>query len=123
MGRKKQKGHLILIGGAEDKVYNKVILQRFFTLAGGKKSRIVVLPTASSHPAAGELYRKIFSEWGASVDLLFIDNRTDANSAEHVNVLRGAGGIFLTGGDQLKITSVLGGSNIANALFKAYEAG
>lgn len=108
MPRKKVKGHLVLIGGAEDKVYNKVILQDFFHLAGGTQARIVVLPTASSFPGVGELYRKILCEWGAACDLLFIDTRADADSDEHVEILREATGIFLAGGDQLKITSVRG---------------
>jgi len=120
LARKKIKGHLVLIGGAEDKVYNKMILQDFFQLAGGKKSRIIVLPTASNFPKIGELYRKIFTDWGATVDLLRIDTRADADSAEHVNLLRDGTGVFLTGGDQLRITSLLGGTQISNALQKSY---
>lgn len=118
--RKRVKGHLVLIGGAEDKVYSKLILQHFFHLAGGKGSRIIVLPTASNFPDVGELYCKIFSEWGASADVLFIDNRSDAESQEYEKLLKAATGIFLTGGDQLKITSVLGGSRLAEVLFRAY---
>jgi cyanophycinase len=122
--RKKVKGHLVLIGGAEDKVYNKLILQDFFRLSGEENARIVVLPTASSFPGVGEVYRKIFSAWGARSELLFIDNRRDAESAEHVKILKEATGVFLTGGDQLKITSVLGGSQVSNALFQAsFERG
>jgi cyanophycinase len=118
--RKRVKGHLVLIGGAEDKVYSKLILQHFFQLSGGKGSRIVVLPTASNFPDVGELYCRIFQDWGASADVLSIENRADADSQENAKLIRSATGIFLTGGDQLKITSVLGGTRIAEILFRAY---
>lgn len=120
MQRKRVKGHLVLIGGAEDKVYSKLILQHFFHLSGGKGSRIVVLPTASNFPDVGELYCQIFADWGASATVLSIENRADADSQENARLLKGATGIFLTGGDQLKITSVLGGTKVAEMLFRAY---
>lgn len=120
MQRKRVQGHLVLIGGAEDKVYSKLILQHFFHLSGGKGSRIVVLPTASNFPDVGELYCRIFADWGASATVLSIENRADADSQENARLLKSATGIFLTGGDQLKITSVLGGTKVAEMLFRAY---
>lgn len=120
MQRKRLQGHLVLIGGAEDKVYSKLILQHFFHLSGGKGSRIVVLPTASNFPDVGELYCRIFADWGASATVLSIENRADADSQENARLLKSATGIFLTGGDQLKITSVLGGTKVAEMLFRAY---
>lgn len=119
MPRKKNRGHLVLIGGAEDKVYSKTILQDFFQLAGGENADIIVLPTASNSSDVGEVYAKIFSEWGASSRVLRIDTRADADSTDNVHQLRTATGIFLTGGDQLKITSTLGGSEVAKAIFKS----
>ena len=60
------EGHVIIIGGAEDKVREKVILNRFVALAGGPDARIAVISTASSlGPLAGEMYRRIFGELGA----------------------------------------------------------
>ena len=52
------KGHVIVIGGAEDKVRDRVILSRFVELAGGPDARLAVISTASSLGAeAGERYR------------------------------------------------------------------
>src|SRR5262249_47489421 len=68
----------------------------------------------------GTLYRSIFTEWGGSASVININNRADADASENVRQLQEATGVFLTGGDQLKITSTLGGSKIAAALFKSY---
>ena len=60
-------GTVIIIGGAEDKVRDRVILSRFVPLAGGQDARIAVICTASSlGMEAGELYRQIFSELGVA---------------------------------------------------------
>ena len=59
-------GTVIIIGGAEDKVRDRVILGRFVALAGGRDAQIAVISTASSlGPEAGERYRAIFTELGA----------------------------------------------------------
>ena len=60
-------GTVIIIGGAEDKVRDRVILGRFVALAGGRDAQIAVISTASSlGPEAGERYRAIFTELGAA---------------------------------------------------------
>ena len=56
-------GHLIVIGGAEDKIRDRVILSRFVALAGGREARIAVVATASSFAAeVGERYREVFTD-------------------------------------------------------------
>ena len=65
--RQMTEGHVIIIGGAEDKVRERVILTRFIKLAGGPDARIAVISTASSlGPLAGEMYRQVFGELGAA---------------------------------------------------------
>ena len=122
MVKKPARGHLLIIGGAEDKFNDRRILQEFFRLSGGKEARIVVLPTASRSTALGNLYRDIFTEWGAECAVMTIDNRLDAENPKAVAQLRDATGIFLTGGDQLRITSLLGGTRVASALCRAFFA-
>ena len=59
-------GTVIIIGGAEDKVRDRVILGRFVALAGGRDATIAVISTASSlGTEAGERYRQIFTELGS----------------------------------------------------------
>lgn len=117
-------GRLVIIGGAEDKQGECVILKTFFRLAGGRDGRFLVLSTASEDPSAGEEYRRLFLEMGAAeVRVLAVQSRREAAQAELGNIFREAGGIFLTGGDQLRITGILGGSVLGNALVKAYFSG
>src|SRR6266568_1720128 len=79
--RKVTEGHVIIIGGAEDKVRERVILTRFIKLAGGADARIAVISTASSlGPLAGEMYRRVFGELGAAeVHPIHTVTRTQAN--------------------------------------------
>src|SRR6187200_287826 len=103
-------GTVIIIGGAEDKVRDRVILNRFVTLAGGRDATIVVISTASSlGTEAGERYRQIFSDLGvASVRPLHATSRPQANDESSALLLRDATGVFLTGGNQLKLASIIG---------------
>jgi cyanophycinase len=99
------------IGGAEDKFRNRVILSRFAELAGGLDARIVVIPTASSIESAGERYKAIFLGMGVQqVDIAVIGDRPDANSDLIAGLIRQATGIFMTGGNQMRLASILGGT-------------
>src|SRR5687768_9603842 len=99
------EGHVIIIGGAEDKVRERVILNRFIKLAGGRDARIAVISTASSlGPLAGEMYRRVFGELGAAeVHPIHAVNRTQANDPDAARTVRDATGIFMTGGNQLRL--------------------
>src|SRR5213083_801044 len=92
------EGTVIIIGGAEDKVRDRVILTRFVSLAGGADARIMVISTASSLGAeAGERYRGIFRDLNvASILTLHAVSRSQANDEKSAMVARDATGIFLT---------------------------
>jgi cyanophycinase len=98
---KARPGPVMLIGGAEDKLDDRVILSRFIALAGGPEARIVVISTASSlGDAAAELYRQVFLRLGAT-DVVGLRplTRRDANSAKLAASVKDATGVFLTGGN------------------------
>jgi cyanophycinase len=118
-------GTVIVIGGAEDKVRDRVILGRFVALAGGKDARIAVISTASSlGPEAGERYREIFTELGAAaVRPLHAVTRTQANDEYAAHLVRDASGVFLTGGNQLRLSSTIGGTRLADAIMARFQAG
>jgi cyanophycinase len=118
-------GHVIIIGGAEDKVRERVILTRFVALAGGPDARIAVISTASSlGPLAGEMYRRVFGELGArDVHPIHAMTRAQANDGRHANAVRQATGIFLTGGNQLRLSSTIGGTELAQAVIRRHEEG
>jgi cyanophycinase len=118
-------GTVIVIGGAEDKVRDRVILGRFVALAGGRDAQIAVISTASSLGAeAGERYREVFTELGAAaVRPLHAVTRTQANDDHAARIVRDASGVFMTGGNQLRLSSTIGGTRLADAILTRFQAG
>lgn len=107
----KPRGLLFAIGGGEDKEGDCTILTEFVRMAGGEKSRIVVMTAATDEPEeAGAEYLKVFKRLGAkSTRMVDVSTRQDASDAESLAVLEQATGVFFTGGDQLHVTSLIGG--------------
>src|SRR4029453_15853663 len=105
-------GPVMLIGGAEDKRRNKAILSRFVAFAGGAEASIVVVSTASSlGDMATEIYRELFEGLGVSkVTGIRPDDRDQADDPEVAAPLTTASGVFLTGGNQLRLSSAVGGT-------------
>jgi cyanophycinase len=119
-------GLLIAIGGAEDKTRERVILRYFLEAAGGSDASVVVLATASEVPETGERYADLFLALRAeNVEVLKIETREDAMAAgdEAHDLLEYATGLFITGGSQLKLSSVLGGTEIARTIRARHQAG
>ena len=118
------RGVLMPIGGAEDKLDDMVILSTFAQLAGGKDARIVIVPTASSIETAGLRYKAIFM--GMGVDLakvVYIGSRDDANSESVSRHVSEATGIFLTGGNQMRLSAMIGGTHFEKAVRGANARG
>jgi cyanophycinase len=115
----------MIIGGAEDKLKDRVILDRFVSMAGGPTARIAVISTASSlGDAATELYRELFTHLGAeSVSGLRPVIREEANEPSAAGVIDEATGVFLTGGNQLRLASVVSGTRLGAALLQAHQRG
>jgi cyanophycinase len=115
----------MVIGGAEDKLGERVILSRFVQLAGGDQARIAVISTASSlGDAATELYRQILTRVGATkVTGLRPETREEANDPRTIEALNDATGIFMTGGNQLRLSSVIGGTKLGAAILDAHGRG
>ena len=111
------RGYIIPVGGAEAKMGSPLILKRFVRLSGGRDARIVVIPTASQLADTGDRYVAIFKELGARrVQSLELDTRADCDDEQSLEALERADGIFLTGGNQLRLATTLGGTPIAKAL-------
>jgi cyanophycinase len=116
-------GHLVIIGGHEDRKRDMEILTRFVELAGGKDAKIVVISAASS--IAGEMwqiYDKAFGELGVQNRVhLHLQSRQDANDEEHIRDIRDATGIFMTGGDQKRLLAIIGGTALDTAMHTALK--
>ncbi len=103
------KTAVLVIGGAEDKVHGREILHTFFCRAGSTDAHIAIIPSASREPALiGARYLSIFAEMGAKqVDILDIRERQQCEEAYIQECLEACTGVFLTGGDQLRLCAVL----------------
>ncbi len=118
-------GHLLIIGGAEDKLRQRQILARFVSLAGGADARVVVISTASSlGDEATDLYLSLFRQMGVTdVRGMRPLVRDDANDRRLVDMLADATGVFMTGGNQLRLSSVIAGTRLGRALTERHRHG
>jgi cyanophycinase len=111
-------GHLLVIGGAEDKYNERRILRKFLQLAGDKDANILILPLASDFPEfAADVYVQAFRKLGvANPRVLRAVSRQDVIAADVDALLDGVTGIFISGGDQMRLTSILGGTKLARKI-------
>ncbi len=112
-----QRGWIVPIGGAEDKESRRRILKRFVQLCGGRDARIAIVPTASRLPDTGSRYEDLFQRLEAgSATALDIQTREDGEREDVLRVLEAADGVFFTGGNQLRISTILGGTSAAKLI-------
>jgi cyanophycinase len=134
----KPKGKLIAIGGAEDKgtdlekgeihrnnlnFFELGILRRFVEEAGGNKARIEIVTTASMIPyETGNNYINAFGKIGCiNIGVMDIRNRYDATKPEHIECLKNCDAIMFTGGNQMRLSSIFGGTEFLRTLLDRYQ--
>ena len=113
----KQRGWIVPIGGAEDRESRRQILKRFVRLCGGRDARIVIIPTASRKLDTGARYVDLFErlEAGPSTIVDFA-TREDGAREDYLRAIEDADGVFFTGGNQLRISTILGGTAAARLI-------
>jgi cyanophycinase len=112
-----RRGTIVAIGGAEDKERDEAILKRFVRTCGGRKARIAVIPTASEARDTGRRYEQLFRGLRAEkVWVLPFENRAQCEDPEELRVLDRANGVFFTGGNQLRLSTILGGTSCSRQL-------
>ncbi len=112
-----QRGWIVPIGGAENKENDRRILERFVRVSGGDQADIVVIPTASRVHETGARYEQVFREIGAGrVTVMDFDTRRDCREPGRLERVKQASGIFFTGGNQLRLTTLLGGTPVAKLI-------
>jgi cyanophycinase len=115
----------MIIGGAEDKLRKRTILQEFVRAAGGLEARIAVIPTASSIGSeVTEVYDALFRREGAA-DVVAVrpESREEAHDALLVAAIERATGVFMTGGNQLKLSAIVAGTPLGDAIVAAHRRG
>ena len=111
------RGYIIPIGGAEEKLNNPEILDRFVDVCGGKDARIGIIPTASELEDTGRNYEKLFRQLGCKhARVLHFVTREDCQSDEDLTYIEKCDGVFMTGGNQLRLSTTIGGTAIAQAI-------
>jgi cyanophycinase len=118
-------GTLCVVGGAEDRVGERVVLREFVQLAGGEGARIAVVATASSlGPEILQTYDEVFRSLGAAATTpLRPQTRDEADQPALSSALDDIDGIFMTGGNQLILAGVIAGTRFREAMRAAYDRG
>lgn len=121
--RKHPTGTLIVIGGHEDREGRKTILREVAKIVGKKR---LIIATVASHQPEGyfEQYQNAFGDLGIE-DLkeMYIETRQQSMSREMIDLFKGAGGVFFSGGDQLRITSQIGDTPVMRCIQEILDNG
>lgn len=115
---------VMIIGGAEDKTNGCEILRAFFESAGGSSATIGIIPSASREPTVvGDRYYQIFTGMGAQqVQVLDIRYRTECDEARWLDVIHSCSGVFITGGDQIRLRDLLSDTPVINTVKSRLQA-
>ena len=120
----RDRGYIIPIGGAEEKFHNREILDRFIEICGGKDARIAIIPTASELEDTGRNYEKLFRRIGVKhAQVLQMETREDCQNSEITDYIEKSDGVFMTGGNQLRLSTTLGGTPVAQTIRRRNAAG
>jgi cyanophycinase len=118
-------GELLIIGGNEEKCRTAEILSRFIELAKQLQGTVGILPAASRIPdEVSADYSSLFKRLGAEqVDVLDIDSREKSNDAEMLKMAEGMAALFITGGDQERLSNLVRGTKLHQLLMDKWRAG
>ena len=112
-----QRGYIIPVGGGDRKVRTNTILQQLVKLSGGADARMVIIPTASQLDDAGNRTAAVFRELGVTdIEIVDLATRDDCEDPKMLAHLENATGVFFTGGNQLRLSTTIGGTSAAKAL-------
>ncbi|MFT2011252.1 cyanophycinase [Pontibacter sp. 13R65] len=130
------KGRLLAIGGSEDKgraelkeeqnknigFITEEILKHFVKELRGENPMVAIVPTASTLPEElAKEYKEVLRDLGVNnMEVIDVRSRADARSEEYCEILERAAGILFTGGDQLRLTSILGGTPVLELMKERY---
>jgi cyanophycinase len=125
MSSNQKRGKLVIIGGAEDKEGDCIILREFVRCAGGSKAKIVVLTAATGDPQeVGENYVRVFKRIGVEdVQVFHTRDRDGVDDTEGLYLIKEATGVFFTGGDQARLVDIIKGTKLDTLIHEGYAKG
>lgn len=114
---------LVIVGGAEDRLQDRIILRKFADYCGGSQARIRIITAASGDPeGVWQSYQNAFMSIGVEdVQRLAIDDRESAHALPLQTEILQADGIFMSGGDQSKLMDTLWDTPAYQSLHKAFH--
>lgn len=120
-----KRGTLVIIGGAEDKRTDMRILKIIYNISGGDNGTVAIVTTATNSPYEAEReYNDLFKSLGSkAVYGINISNRAQADDQRLVKQIKECDCIFFVGGDQLRISSILGGTEFHKAILDSLNNG
>ena len=118
--RDDRTGSLLLVGGGTT---TGAVKRRFLELAGGRGAHIVVIPSASALPEAGEASRRFWEQEGVPVLVLHTTSRAEADAPGFSRPLRRATGVWIPGGDQARFMALYGGTQVGREILALYRRG
>lgn len=125
MDTEQTRGALVIIGGAEDRQGDCVVLREFVRASGGVNAHIAVMTAATGLPKeVGDDYIRVFKRLGAeSVQVVHTEHRDDSEREDNLRTIKESTGIFFTGGDQSRIVDFIKGTPLGKAIHHRHEAG
>lgn len=119
------KGNLIIIGGHEEKQGDCEILTEVVKQLHKGRGKLTIVTVATQLPQeVADEYRDVFTRLGVKqIDVLDIRTREEAYDEANVKKIADASVVFLTGGDQLRITSQVGDSLVFRCMQEIYRKG
>ena len=129
MTKKESKGSLIAVGGGESGTITEdsiKIIEKFLELSGGSaKAKIIVMTVATDTPEDAEKrYREVFEQLKfKDFEFLNITDRSEAFSDSILQKIENATGLYFTGGNQLHVTALTGGTPLHNLILDKFSKG
>ncbi len=119
------KGQLVIVGGAEDREGECTILREFVRRAGGTEARIVIMTVATQLPReVGDDYIRVFERLGAQdVRVVDTEDREAASDESGLRAIEKATGVFFTGGNQARITSIVKDTELDKLIHQRFSEG
>lgn len=114
---------LVIVGGAEDRLQDRIILRKYVDYCGGSQARIRVITAASGDPqGVWQSYQHVFRSLGVEdVQRLALDDRESAHAASLQSEILQADGIFMSGGDQTKLMDTLWDTPAYESLHRSFH--